>query len=69
MQSHDEIAVPACLEEVTLCVAIELDGRSRVVGINPPGPGKFGLKALKASDARGLIALIERHREDALKKN
>ncbi|MDE0001777.1 MAG: hypothetical protein OXQ29_03680, partial [Rhodospirillaceae bacterium] len=34
----------------------------------PPGSGKAGLRTLKTSDAPGLIASIERHREDALKK-
>ena len=68
MQSHDEVAVPASLEEVTIYVAIEFSRKSRVVGIMPPDSGKVGLHTLKSSDTRGLIALIERHREDALKK-
>ena len=68
MQSHDGIAVPVSLEEFTIYVAIELSGKSWVIGVKPPGSGKVGLHTLKTSDTRGLIALIERHREDALKK-
>ena len=37
MQSHDEIAVPVSLEEVTIYVAIELSGKSWVIGVRPPG--------------------------------
>ena len=68
MQSNDEITTPVCLEEFTLYVAIELSGKSWVVGIKSPGSGKVGLHTLKTSDTRGLFALIERYREDALKK-
>ncbi|MCY3765700.1 MAG: IS110 family transposase, partial [Gemmatimonadetes bacterium] len=48
--------------------AIELSGKSWVIGVKHPGSGKVGLHTLKTPDTRGLIALIERHREDALKK-
>ena len=68
MQSNDEITTPVCLEEFTIHVAIELSGKSWVIGVKFPGSGKGGLHTLKTSDTRGLIALIERHREDALKK-
>ena len=68
MQSNDEIPTPVCLEEFTIYVAIELSGKSWVIGVKPPGSGKVGLHTLKTSDTRGLFALIERHREDALKK-
>ena len=68
MQSHNENAVPVSPEEITIYVAIELSGKSWVVGIKSPGSVKVGLHTLKTSDTRGLIALIERHREDALKK-
>ena len=36
MQSHDEIAVPVSLEEFTIYVAIELSGKSWVIGVNLP---------------------------------
>ena len=65
MQSNDEIAAPVSLEEVTIYVAIELSGKSWVIGVKLPGSGKVGLHTLKTLDTRGLIALIERHREDA----
>ena len=40
MQSHDEIAVPVSLEEFTIYVAIELSGKSWVIGVKPPGSGR-----------------------------
>ena len=68
MPFHDDIGTPVILEDVTIYVAIELSGKSWVVDVKPPGSGKAGLHNLKTSDTRGLIALIERHREGALKK-
>ena len=68
MPFHDDIGNPVILEDVTIYVAIELSGKSWDVGVKPPGSGKVGLHTLKTSDTRGLIALIERHREDALKE-
>ena len=68
MPSHDDIGTSVILEDITIYVAIELRGKSWVVGVKPPGSGKVGLHTLKTSDTRGLFALIERHREDALKK-
>ena len=69
MPSHDEVATPVSLEDTTLHVAIELSGKSWVVGVKPPGSGKVGLHVLKTSDTRGLIALIERHRKVASDKS
>ena len=68
MPSHDDIATPVILEDTTLYVAIELSGKSWVVGVKTPGSGKVGLHVLKPSDTLALIALIERHREVASNK-
>ena len=68
MPSHDDIATPVILEDTTLYVAIELSGKSWVVGVKTPGSGKVGLHVLKPSDTPALIALIERHREVASNK-
>ena len=40
MPSHDDIATPVILEDTTLYVAIELSGKSWVVGVKTPGSGK-----------------------------
>ena len=40
MPSHDDIATPVSLEDATLCVAIELSGKSWVVGVKAPGRGR-----------------------------
>ena len=39
MPSHDDIATPVHLEDATRNVAIELSGKSRVVGVKAPGSG------------------------------
>ena len=41
MQSHNENAVPVSPEEITIYVAIELSGKSWVVGIKSPGSVKY----------------------------
>ncbi len=41
---------------------------SWVICVKHPGSGKVGLHALKTSDTRGLIVLIERHRVNVLEK-
>ena len=63
MPSHDDIATLVILEDATLYVAIELRGKSWVVGVKAPGSGKVGLHVLKPSDTPALIALIDRHHE------
>ena len=63
MPSHDNIAVPVILEDSTLYVAIELSGKSWVVGVKTPGSGIVGLHVLKPSDTPALMALVERYRE------
>ena len=42
MQSNDEITTPVSPEEITINVAIELSGKSWVIGVKPPGSGKVG---------------------------
>ena len=69
MSSHDDIATPVNLEDATFYVAIELSGKSWVVGVKAPGSGKVGLHVLKPSDTPALVALIERHREAAMGKS
>ena len=69
MPSHDDIATPVNLEDATLYVAIELSGKSWVVGVKAPGSGKVGLHVLKPSDTPALIALIDRHHEAASGKS
>ncbi len=40
MQSNDEITTPVCLEEFTVYVAIELSGKSWVIGVSLPVRGR-----------------------------
>ena len=56
MSSHDDIATPVNLEDATLQAAIELSGKSWVVGVKASGSGKVGLHVLKPSDTRALVA-------------
>ena len=69
MPSHDDIATPVILEDTTLYVAIELSGKSWVVGVKAPGSGAeasladlmaHGVKAWEIVEIEGCIAHAQR---------
>ena len=62
MPSRKQTAAPAGAEHSTLYVAIEISGKSWVVGIKGPTSERIGLHSLDSPDVQGLRALIERHR-------
>ena len=64
MPSRKQTAAPAS-EHSTLYVAIEISGKSWVVGIKGPTSERIGLHSLGSADVEGLGALIERHRTRA----
>ena len=65
MPSRKQTAAPAGAENSTLYVAIEISGKSWVVGIKGPTSERIGLYSLGSADVEGLGALIERHRTKA----
>lgn len=62
MLSTNEIAASASAEHDTLYVAIEISGKSWVVGITGSTGERIGLHALGSADVEGLKDLIERQR-------
>ena len=65
MPSRKQTAAPAGAEQGTLYVAIEISGKSWVVGIKGPRSERIGLHSLGSADVQGLKDLIERHRAKA----
>ncbi len=65
MPSRKRTAAPAGAERGALYVAIEISGKSWVVGIKDPTSERTGLYSLRSADVEGLKDLIERHRARA----
>ena len=65
MPSRKQTAAPAGAEHGTLYVAIEISGKSWVVGIKGPTSERIGVHSLGSADAEGLRDLIERQRAKA----
>ncbi len=65
MPSRKQTAAPAGADYGTLYVAIEISGKSWVVGIKGPTSERIGLHSLGSADVEGLRDLIERHRAKA----
>ena len=65
MPLKNETAAPADAESNTLYVAIEISGKSWVVGIKSPASEKIGLHSLEPADVEGLKVLIEHQRAKA----
>ena len=65
MSPENEIAAPTEAEQNTLYVAIEISGRSWVVGVKSPVSEKIGLHSLGPADKEGLRELIENQRAKA----
>ena len=65
MSSLNETAAPAEAEHNTLYVAIEISGKSWVVGVKSPSSEKIGLHSLGPADKEGLRDLIENQRAKA----
>ena len=65
MLSRKETAAPAGAEYGTLYVAIEISGKSWVVGIKGPTSERIGLNSLGSADVEGLRDLIERQQAKA----
>ena len=65
MPSRKQTAAPAGAEQGTLYVAIEISGKSWVVGIKGPRSERIGLHSLGSADVQGLKDLIERQRAKA----
>ena len=59
MPSRTEIAAPTEAEHNTLYVAVEISGKSWVVGVKSPVSEKIGLHSLGPADKEGLRDLIE----------
>ena len=60
-----ETATPSEAERSTLYVAIEISGKSWVVGVKSPASGKIGPHSLGPADKEGLRSLIENQRAKA----
>ena len=67
MPPRDDAAAPAGAEQEhnTLYVAIEVSGKSWVVGVKSPASKRIGLHSLGPADVEGLRDLIERQRAKA----
>ena len=65
MPSRKQTAALASAEHGTLYVAIEISGKSWVVGIKGPTSERIGLHSLGSADVNGLKDLIERQRAKA----
>ena len=65
MLSMNEIAASASAEHGTPYIAIEISGKSWVVGITGPKGERIGPDALGSADVEGLKDLIERQRDRA----
>ena len=65
MPPRDDTAAPAGAEHNTLYVAIEISGKSWVVGVKSPASERIGLHSLGPADVEGLRALIENQRAKA----
>ena len=63
-QRHETVA-PTGAEASTLYVAVEISGKSWVVGLKSPLGEKIGLHTLGAADVAGLKGLLEHHRSRA----
>ena len=65
MPSRNEITAPAEAEHNTLYVAIEISGKSWVVGVKSPDSERIGLHSLGPADVEGLRNLIEQQQAKA----
>ncbi|MCY3816863.1 MAG: IS110 family transposase [Gammaproteobacteria bacterium] len=65
MSPGNETAAPPEAENDTLYVAIEISGKSWVIGVKGPASEKIGLHSLGPADKEGLRDLIERQRAKA----
>ena len=65
MPQENETAAPADAESNTLYVAIEISGKSWVIGIKSPAGEKIGLHSLGPADKEALRDLIENQRAKA----
>ena len=65
MPSRNEIAAPAETEHNTLYLAIEISGKSWVVGVKSPNSERIGLHSLGPADVEGLRNLIEQQQAKA----
>ena len=65
MSPTNETAAPAEAEHNTLYVAIEISGKSWVVGVKSPSSEKIGLHSLGPADKESLRDLIENQRAKA----
>ena len=65
MSRRHEPAAPTGAEATTLYVAIEVSGKSWVVGLKSPLGEKIGLHTLGAADVASLKGLLEQHRSRA----
>ncbi len=65
MPVENETAAPADAESNTLYVAIEISGKSWVVGVKSPASEKIGLHSLEPADLEGLRVLLEHQRAKA----
>ena len=65
MSPKDETAAPAEAESNTLYVAIEISGKSWIVGLKSPISEKIGLHSLGPADVEALRDLIEKQRAKA----
>ena len=65
MPPTNETAAPVNAEDSTLYVAIEISGKSWVVGVKNPFSEKIGLHSLAPADVEALRDLIEKQRAKA----